>query len=936
MEVVPSDGDTIQGLPEMQIVFSEAMEPNSVTSVNHYRLEDPQGLNAQINSAVYDPATFTCTLHVNNGNMLAEGNYKLFVLAERIFDASGNPLMGDPDFAVSVLTESFQKIEIRRGNGDGTFYSQMGVEAPSDPGSIAWGDLDGDNIGDLVAILEASDQVLLYRGLGEGQFETPVAQAVGSGALSVKLGDLNNDGKDDIVTANLFGTVTVLLSQGAGLYQRTDYNTPDRAKDVVLGDFNLQNGLDLAVSVENQGLAVFFNGGTGAFGAPQIVPANADSGLATGDVDDDGYLDVVALGSAARTVSVLYGGPAGAFTAAIWSVAPHSPLAVAIADVVVDGHKDVIYIEPSSRTLNVLKGGVNRMFDPLPPISTFQRPTDIDAADFNRDGYEDVIISTTNDQQRDVVSLFFGSPMGLSSLMGIGAGPSSTNGLVVGELNGVTLVSAFTVDRSSRIIDDFDPPSPIGSVSFIGDWATGGGVIPGIGPIGRNGNVHLAHGESFLTSVDVATWTFNVPEPGRYRVSATWFTDPSSQFLYLWSDGAAYEVSDGATSLGAALINQQLLPDDFADAGSSWEDLGVFDITDTTLTVRLFTGFNNKNVYADAIRIEKVADLSPAAEVHVTMGGIYGVNIPDGGTGPIHYDNFNDNSFDLTRWIPMLGTGPGSGGNLVVEQTGRLEISAGGGLNGIAEVKSTATNLDGAAFNLRPLTGGSEGETLADFFGAIESPDLEVRIAIHIQANQSFILVNGAVVMGSIPGNDHYWSIAQSGPDLHVSMDGGLIHVIPSASFNGTGQLVFRCRPPSSETRTIAVDDVVVLPANANFGTTDFYESVQKTFTISNQGTVPLNLGSLTITGGAFTVVPPLPAPVLAPGTSTTFTIRMSGETPGVHTATVSFGNSDPDESLYNFTVTGMVRTTNIVDDGDPGFSMSPLPVEPGGWGQMG
>jgi hypothetical protein len=52
------------------------------------------------------------------------------------------------------------------------------------------------------------------------------------------------------------------------------------------------------------------------------------------------------------------------------------------------------------------------------------------------------------------------------------------------------------------VIDDFDAPGPTGSISFSGDWATGGGTVPGIGQIGRNANVHLAHGESFLPNVD--------------------------------------------------------------------------------------------------------------------------------------------------------------------------------------------------------------------------------------------------------------------------------------------------------------------------------------------------------------------------------------------------------------------------------------------------
>jgi hypothetical protein len=329
---------------------------------------------------------------------------------------------------------------------------------------------------------------------------------------------------------------------------------------------------------------------------------------------------------------------------------------------------------------------------------------------------------------------------------------------VTGEGNtvGEYFLTTASVAPAAQIIDDSDP---IGFMTS-GEWAVGGGFIPGVGPIGRNANVHLSHGESFLNNVDIAKWTFPVT-PGRYRVSATWFTDPTSPFINLWSDAAAYEVVDGTvdgttvlgTSLGATFINQRSHPNDFPDAGSNWEDLGVFDITDTTLTVRLLTGFNDKNVYADAIRVQRIGELPSEEEVHVTMDGVYDINIPDG--------------------------------------------------------SATA----------------------------------------------------------------------------------------------------------------------------ANFGTTEFHVPVLKEFIISNQGTAPLDVTTITLTGGAFSLQTPSPMPLVLPGESTKLRILMSGQTPGFHTATVTFGNSDSDEGPYNFTVSGTVLATYLMDDRDPGFTSSPTVAQPGGWG---
>ncbi|MBI3468066.1 MAG: hypothetical protein HY000_34090 [Planctomycetes bacterium] len=75
---------------------------------------------------------------------------------------------------------------------------------------------------------------------------------------------------------------------------------------------------------------------------------------------------------------------------------------------------------------------------------------------------------------------------------------------------------------------------------------------------------------------------------------------------------------------------------------------------------------------------------------------------------------------------------------------------------------------------------------------------------------------------------------------------------------------------------------------------------------------------------------------MLNPGRSTTFQVQMSGATPGIHTATVSFGNNEGNENPYSFAVSGIVLPTRIIDDGDLEFAMFPLPGEPGGWGQIG
>jgi uncharacterized protein (DUF1800 family) len=113
------------------------------------------------------------------------------------------------------------------------------------------------------------------------------------------------------------------------------------------------------------------------------------------------------------------------------------------------------------------------------------------------------------------------------------------------------------------------------------------------------------------TGIETATWTFNNLEPGDYHVAATWPVGGATA-----ATNATYVVCDPNISdpnqqvLGTVQVNQQAASAGFTDAGSTWQDLGVFTIGGSatagpTLVVKL-TDNANGMVIADAVRIERV------------------------------------------------------------------------------------------------------------------------------------------------------------------------------------------------------------------------------------------------------------------------------------------------------------------------------------------
>src|SRR5262249_46695141 len=153
------------------------------------------------------------------------------------------------------------------------------------------------------------------------------------------------------------------------------------------------------------------------------------------------------------------------------------------------------------------------------------------------------------------------------------------------------------------ILDDSNPGfSTVGSWTF---WTNQGYL----------GNIHEA---TAMTGADVATWLFSNLPAGLYQLSATWtaYTNRATN--------APYKVLDGTTSLCTVLVNQQVAPSGFSDAGALWQNLGNFQIRSGTLYVQLSDAANG-NVEADAIRIQWLGPLPSTPPIH----GIHDPGIGD-------------------------------------------------------------------------------------------------------------------------------------------------------------------------------------------------------------------------------------------------------------------------------------------------------------------
>src|SRR5205823_2354869 len=94
-------------------------------------------------------------------------------------------------------------------------------------------------------------------GLGTGAFQAPVNFSVGAFPRSVEVGDFDGDGKLDLVTANSTDNISVLLNNGNDVggnptfqaVRLTSLSGP--AEGIAVGDLNADGKLDLVTANGN-------------------------------------------------------------------------------------------------------------------------------------------------------------------------------------------------------------------------------------------------------------------------------------------------------------------------------------------------------------------------------------------------------------------------------------------------------------------------------------------------------------------------------------------------------------------------------------------------------------------------------------------------------------------------------------------------------------
>lgn len=189
-----------------------------------------------------------------------------------------------------------------------------------------------------------------------------------------------------------------------GFKQAPEFPVGNNPQWVAVEDFDNDGKTDIATtSRDDQTVSVIRNtttSGVSSFG-PKVdfSVAGAASGIATGDLDGDGKIDIVNTNATSGNISILRNISTGTgninFGTRLDLGAGSTPFAIAIADLTGDGKPEIIVSNSGANSLSIFRntspGGGTITFDTAVNSTVGSSPRGVSAADIDGDGKLDVV-----------------------------------------------------------------------------------------------------------------------------------------------------------------------------------------------------------------------------------------------------------------------------------------------------------------------------------------------------------------------------------------------------------------------------------------------------------------------------------------------------------------------------------------------------------------
>lgn len=356
---------------------------------------------------------------------------------------------GDPDSVISN--------DLGGKVSDLTYQDSTIVAVGNDAYIVATGDFNGDGKQDFVFTDQATSEVHFYTNDGDGQFTNVQTLSSGTRPRSASVSDFNNDGILDLVTANDLGdNVSVFLGNGDGTFSNaTNLAAGNGVIGVDTGDLDGDGNIDLVVANRtDQNVAVFYGDGQGNFGAQEIIESGYDPySIEVKDFNGDGIDDIAATrveGLVQDEVKIILSNGDQTYQPSVAYQVGEFAAYLDSGDINNDGKLDIVTGDFTDNTISVLLGNGDGSFQNATTYSGLStKLDDVKLGDMNGDGYDDVVASNFTGSS---VSVFLGQADGsLSPLTTLGVG-TSPNGVALTDVNNDGVLDILVGNNGSNDI----------------------------------------------------------------------------------------------------------------------------------------------------------------------------------------------------------------------------------------------------------------------------------------------------------------------------------------------------------------------------------------------------------------------------------------------------------------------------------------------------
>ena len=353
-----------------------------------------------------------------------------------------------------------------------------------------------------------------------------------AGARGIVTADFDGDGAPDVATANNASqTVTIFLNRvatGGGFVRAHAYKVSAGPFGIAAGDFNRDGRIDLVVAgADADRIDLLIGTGSGAFtrGTPISAPGSP-RGITVADVNGDGNPDVIYTSFLLDTVAVLLGDGAGGFPSQVVAPTGASPQDVVAADFNGDQIVDLAVANTAAATVTLLVGDGGGGFarTELPGAKNLSV---LAVGDFDRDGWIDLAgVSTSG----NTVAIYLSHSGALRWAATFSTGLASPRGIVAADLNGDGLPELIVANRSSGSVTVFvASAAPTVYTSSVKVPAAGGSRAVAAADFNRDGRIDLAVGNDQTAAVSVFSNRATYPGVGAvaWELRALPFVNPA-------------------------------------------------------------------------------------------------------------------------------------------------------------------------------------------------------------------------------------------------------------------------------------------------------------------------------------------------------------------------------------------------------------------------